>query len=297
MSYAVFSCDLDTVDRHLQGYGFENVPPCDAVYRRAVPRVLELFGELGVPGVLFVIARDAARERALLQDALAAGHEVASHSLTHPQPFRTLGDGALREEIATSRARLAAATGTEIAGFRAPAWDVDGRVLGMIAAAGYRYDASVFPTPALVASRLAAYRRSAGKGSIFAMDLVGHAFAAVRPHPVGGPGGRLTEFPIAVTPWLRLPVYHTVAHFVPGWMFRRSLGALLRSDLPVCYEFHAADLLDPVHDGVDARMARHPGMGVPLARKRGMLRAALATIAGARRVLTYRQALDEGLAP
>jgi hypothetical protein len=28
-SYAVFSCDLDTVDRHLQGYGFEGLPSGD----------------------------------------------------------------------------------------------------------------------------------------------------------------------------------------------------------------------------------------------------------------------------
>ena len=101
MSFAVFSCDLDTVDRHLQGYGFEGLPPCDVIYRKAVPRLLDLLGELRVPGVLFVIARDAERERGLLRDAVAKGHEVASHSLTHPQPFRTLNDAALHDEIVT----------------------------------------------------------------------------------------------------------------------------------------------------------------------------------------------------
>ena len=292
MSYAVLSCDLDTVDRHLQGYGFEDLPPCDRVYRTAVPRVLELASDLGVPCVLFTIARDAEVERPLLRAAVAAGHEVASHSLTHPQPFSTLDDAALREEIRTSRARLANATGTEIAGFRAPAWDVDARVLAMVREAGYRYDASVFPTPVLVASRLAAYRRSAGKKSIFSMSILGHAFAPVQPHRAHG----LTEFPVAVTRWLRFPVYHTFLNFVPSWIFRRALGALLRSGFPVCYEFHAADLLDLEHDGIDPRMARHPGMRLPLARKRSRLREILATIARERRVVTYRQALAEGLA-
>jgi len=292
LSYAVVSCDLDTVDCHLQGYGFDGLPPCDRVYRTAVPRVLELLRELGIPGVLFTIARDAAAERTLLRDAVGAGHEVASHSLTHPQPFRTLDDGALREELVTSRARLAEATGTDIAGFRAPAWDVDARVLRMVREAGYRYDASIFPTPVLAASRLAAYRRSNGKGSIFSMDLLGHAFAPVRPHRLDG----ITEFPIAVTRWLRVPVYHTFLYFVPAWFFRRALRAVLRSRVPVCYEFHAADLLDLERDGVDARMARHPGMRVPLERKREALRTILATIAAERRVVTYRQALAEGLA-
>jgi hypothetical protein len=292
MSYAVLSCDLDTVDRHLQGYGFEDLAPCDRVYRTAVPRVLELAAELGLPCVLFTIARDAETERDLLRAAVAAGHEVASHSLTHPQPFKTLGDEALEAELRTSRLRLAEATQTEIAGFRAPAWDVDARVLGAVRAAGYRYDASVFPSPALVAMRLAAYRRSTGMRTIFSMDLVGHAFAPARPSHSAG----LTEFPIAVTRWLRFPVYHTAVYFVPRWMFRRALDALLRSDRPVCYEFHAADLLDLEHDRVDPRMARHPGMREPLVRKRAMLRETLVSIARARRVVTYRQALAEGLA-
>jgi hypothetical protein len=292
VSYAVISCDLDTVDRHLDGYGITGLAPCDRVYRRAVPRLLDLLAELRIPAVLFTIGRDAHGERALLKQAVGAGHEVASHSLTHPQPFRTLDDAALREELATSRARLAEATGTEIAGFRAPAWDVDTRVLTAVRTAGYRYDASVFPTPALVASRLAAYRRSAGKGSIFSMDLFGHAFAPVRPHRRDG----LTEFPIAVTRWLRFPVYHTFSYFMPRWFFWRLLRGVLRSSQPVCYELHGADLLDLERDGIDPRMERHPGMRLPVEQKIASLREILGAIAGARRMVTYRQALAEGLA-
>lgn len=293
MSYAVFSCDLDTVDRHLQGYGFEDVPPCDLIYRTAVPRLLEMLDELRVPGVLFTIGRDAEAQRGLLCEATAAGHEIASHSMTHPQPFSTLDDAALRHQLGTSRTQLSDAAGREVVGFRAPAWDVDARVLHLVREAGYRYDASVFPTPVLIASRLAAYRRSTAKRSIFAMDLLGHAFAPMRPHVVGNGAGELVEFPIAVTPRLRLPVYHTLAYFVPERLFRRNLEALLRSDLPVFYEFHAADLLDLVADGVDPRMDRHPGMRESLASKRARLRNTLRTIAAARRVTTYRAAMEE----
>ena len=294
MSYAVLSCDLDTVDRHLQGYGFDDPEPCDLIYRTAVPRLLDLLSELDVPAVLFTIARDADGQRDLLRRVVAAGHEVASHSLTHPQPFSTLEDAALREQLETSRQRLSDASGRDVVGFRAPAWDVDDRVLRMVREAGYRYDASVFPTPALIASRLAAYRRSTGKRSIFAMDVVGHAFAPTRPHTLGDGAGELIEFPIAVTPWLRLPVYHTIAYFVPAPLFRRNLRALLRSDLPVLYEFHAADLLDLGLDRVDPRMARHPGMHESLTTKRALLRDTLGAIAAARRVTTYRAAIEEG---
>jgi hypothetical protein len=296
MTFAVVSCDLDTVDRHLQGYGFGDLPPCELIYSTAVPRLLDLLAELRMPAVLFAIARDADRQRDVLRQAVAAGHEVASHSLTHPQPFRTLSDEALREEVAGSRRRLADAVGAEILGFRAPAWDADHRVLTAVREAGYRYDASVFPTPALIASRYAAYRRSTGMRSIFDMDILGHAFASVRPFRLANGASGLTEFPIAVTRWLRLPVYHTMTYFLPGWLFQRNLRALLRSDLPVCYELHAADLLDLAGDRVDPRLARHPGMSRPLAEKRAALRDILSTIVAARRPLTYRDALAEGLA-
>jgi hypothetical protein len=294
VSYAVFSCDLDTVDRHLQGYGFENLPSCDLIYRTAVPRLLDLLAELDVPAVLFTIGRDADAQRELLCRATSAGHEIASHSLTHPQPFSALGDDELRTQLTASRDRLSDATGRDVVGFRAPAWDVDARVLRMIHEAGYRYDASVFPTPVLVASRVAAYRRSTGKRSILGMEVLSHVLAPVRPHVPGNGSGDLVEFPIAVTPRLRLPVYHTIAYLVPEALFRRNLDALLRSELPVFYEFHAADLLDLAEDGVDSRMDRHPGMREALARKRARLRETLRTIAAARRVTTYQAALESG---
>jgi len=294
-AWAVLSCDVDTVDRHLQGYGFEDLPPCDLVYRTAVPRVRDALAEIGAPGVFFTIARDAESQRTLLRDTVAAGHEIASHSLTHPQPFRTLTDEALRTEIETSRLRLAEATGTDVVGFRAPAWDADARVLGMVREAGYRYDASIMPTPAMLASRIAAYRRSTGKRSLFSMDVMSHAFGRLRAHRLGGRADGLVEFPIAVTRWLRFPVYHTLLYFVPRGFFLRALDSLLRTDAPVCYEFHAADLLDLAGDSVDPRMSRHPGMSLSLDVKRGLLREVLQRIASARRILTYRQALDTGL--
>ena len=216
--------------------------------------------------------------------------------MTHPQPFRTLDDAALDQEIAASRRALSSAAGTEVVGFRAPAWDVDARVLATIGRAGYRYDASIFPTPALVASRLTAYRKSERKGSIFSMDLLGHAFAKRTPHGLNGATNGLVEFPISVTRWLRFPVYHTFSYFVPPWMFGRALRSMLRSRTPVCYELHAADLLDLERDGIDQRMVRHPGMRIPVEQKRTQLRDILAAIARARRMITYRQALDEGLA-
>jgi hypothetical protein len=291
---AILACDLDPIDCHLAGYGIADAAPCDVIYRRAVPRLLDLLDELGLHGVFFVVARDAAQQRRLLRRITDRGHEIASHSLTHPQPFRGLSDGELARETAVSRQALADAIGAPILGFRAPAWDVDGRVLRAVAAAGYRYDASVFPSPALALARLIASWRGSSQGPVNEMSS-NYAWAPAQPHLVGEGAASLVEFPVAVTPRLRLPVYHTMSHLLPWRVFERILGTVLRRKASFSYELHAADLLDAQRDDMDRRIAVHPGMQIPLARKLDRLRQVFARIARQRRVQTYGQLLADGL--
>ncbi|HYD50877.1 MAG TPA: polysaccharide deacetylase family protein [Terriglobales bacterium] len=292
--WAVVAVDLDPIDCHLAGYGIADAPRCDVIYRRAIPRLLDLFDELRIKGVFFVVARDARSQSALLREMHERGHEIASHSLTHPQPFRGLDDAALARETATSRAVLAECVGAPVLGFRAPAWDVDPRVLRAVAAAGYRYDASVFPSPALALGRLVADWRGAAGGPIAQMKSC-YAWAPRHPHIVGRNGNSLIEFPIAVTPRLRLPAYHTISHLIPSALFDRILGSALRAPQPVCYELHAADALDLSEDRLDPRISVHPGMQIPIAAKLAALRRILHRIARERRMVTYRQMIEPSL--
>jgi hypothetical protein len=262
------------------------------VYEKAIPRLLDLLDDVGIRATLFVVARDALPQAALWREVVARGHEVASHSWSHPVPFRVLDDTALTWEVEASREALGRACGEEVAGFRAPAWDVDDRVLRALVKAGYRYDASVFPTPALAASRVVAWMRGAGKSSVLSMQILGHTLAPLRPHPVLGLGGALTEIPIAVTPWLRLPYYHTFAYFVPRWLYDLQYRSIVRARIPLSYELHAADLLDLEADGVDPRMACHPGMKLPVERKAALLRSVLSAIARDFDVKPLRKVVD-----
>lgn len=297
MQQAIISCDLDTVDRHLQGYGIDDLDPCDRIYRTAVPRLIELLAELELPAVFFTIARDAPGESGLLQEIAGRGHEIASHSLTHPQPFRTLEDASLEREVRESRDILGDVVGQEILGFRTPAWDVDDRVLDAVAAAGYAYDASSFPTPALIASRYAVSARSEGRFDAFKLATLRRALGRTKPHDLPAHGARsgrpLFEFPVAVTPFLRVPVYHTMSYFLPPWLFERSLASALRAPGIVSYELHAADLLDLAEDDIDPRMSRHPGMDRSVSAKRPALEKILRTIRDAREVATYATTLEQ----
>jgi peptidoglycan/xylan/chitin deacetylase (PgdA/CDA1 family) len=283
---AFVSMDVDPVDTHLAGYGIA-APPCDVVYRAAVPRALDLLDRLGIRATFFVVARDAAAHAALWRDARRRGHEIGSHSLSHPIPFASLPAAQIARELGESRRRIEDAVGEPVLGFRAPGWDVDRATLRAIAAAGYRYDASILPTPALLVGAGLRFVLSAGRKRPHGVGRSLRAAVSRRaPYAVRAADG-LCEFPVAVSPRLRIPFTHTLNYVAPPALCRRAYAALRRSRTPLSYMLHAADALDLHRDGVDPRFGRHPGMQLPLDRKLALLDERLAAIRRDYAVTTY----------
>ena len=86
----------------------------------------------------------------------------------------------------------------------------------------------------------------------------------------------LVEIPMAVTPWLRLPVIGTSLITVPEPLRHRMVAAALRRPF-FNLELHGIDLADAVADGFpSALIARQPDLRRSLDRKRAALRATLA---------------------
>jgi hypothetical protein len=289
MTNAHVSFDLDPIDTHLAGYGIDG-PPCDLIYRRSLPRILELLARLGIRSTFFVVARDAEREAPLLRAAAAAGHEIASHSLSHPIPFVSLPAVERRKELRESRQRLEDALSRPVVGFRAPGWDVDEATLDEIAEAGYRYDASILPSPALLPGAVLRFVLSAGrKRELSLRRWMRLAFSDVRPHD----RGRLREFPLAVSPFLRVPFTHTLWYVAPAAVCRRIRSAIYRARTPLSYMLHAADLVGLREDGVDTRLERHPGMQLSLVEKTALVDGCLREIQRSYEVVPYAEVLSE----
>ncbi len=98
---------------------------------------------------------------------------------------------------------------------------------------------------------------------------------------------------MAVLPIVRIPFYHTGAYFLPRPAMD-ALEALYRaSGEPLTYQLHGVDLLALEDRGVDPRLACHPGMRLPLARKRALLRRRLLRIARGWRCRTLGELVDE----
>jgi len=158
--------DVDPVDLHLIGYGYRGLPADRQVHEVALPRLADLFARCGVRATFFVVGRDAAPHVAALSALARAGHEIASHSFTHPLAFASLGDRGMREELESARAALEAATGRPVVGYRSPNFDMDGHALRVLAECGYRYDASAYPSPLLFPARLLLALKSRDPGAV-----------------------------------------------------------------------------------------------------------------------------------
>ena len=146
---AAITFDLDGVHRDL----FVTTPTAaerarlrDLSCEVVVPRILDWLKLLGVPATFFAIGEDVERHPALFRAMALAGHEVANHTLSHLRDFSDRPVATIRSEVQQGGAAIAAATGRQPVGFRAPGYTVTPAVIETLTDLGYWYDASVVPS-------------------------------------------------------------------------------------------------------------------------------------------------------
>jgi polysaccharide deacetylase len=288
--FATVGVDIDPVDLHLHGYSYRSRPPDPLVYSHAVPRLLDLFGRCGVQATLFVVARDATAHADTLAEVVDAGHEIASHSLTHPMGLASMSPEALRREFSESRWLLEQTTGAPVVGFRSPQFDMGPRALELLAEAGYAYDASSCPTPMLVSTRIAMLMNP--RSSLAALRLKWLPFSWKRsPHRLSTGPRSMHEFPLSVTPIDRTPLHHALRYRITDARFDRLLAGFARRGEPISYLLHAVDVLGLEEDRVDRRLDGYSGMSRPLAGKLALLERTLSAIAARFETRPFRDRL------
>ncbi|HMF42683.1 MAG TPA: polysaccharide deacetylase family protein [Polyangia bacterium] len=307
------SVDLDALACYYRIHALPGAPPEPArfaILRRCLPRFAELFARHGVRVTFFVVGADLdddAEGRAALAALARAGHELASHSHTHPYDFVRLSAAAIADEIDRAHAAIAACAGAPPVGFRAPGYEISGDAIAALHARGYRYDSSVFPSAGYYGAKAVVMgaMRVAGRksGSVLGNPRV--LFAPRAPYrpaagaPYRGGGDGILELPIAVTPVARLPVIGTSLIVAPAWLRRRLVAAALREPL-FNLELHGIDLCDAAGDDVPtALIARQPDLRRPLAHKLDALDQTLTQVreSGARFVTLADAATAVGPSP
>ncbi|HET9235244.1 MAG TPA: XrtA system polysaccharide deacetylase [Candidatus Eisenbacteria bacterium] len=131
----------------------EGTPPLDAWWTLPsrvednVERMFHLLDEHGVRATCFFLGWIAERYPNLVRAALQAGHEIASHGYAHELVFKQT-EAAFFEDVRRAKALLEDLTGHPVLGYRAPGFSIVKETpwaLERLAAAGFRYDASIFP--------------------------------------------------------------------------------------------------------------------------------------------------------
>ena len=283
MRRAAVSVDLDGLVHYARIHGLEE--SALSAHERALhlevalPRLLRLFEASGLLATFFVVGEDvedaaASGGVATLQEAAAAGHELASHSHTHPYALSAASEEAVSDELAHAEKALASVSGKRPLGFRAPGYSLSAAMVSALVRRGYRYDASVFPAAPYYLAKAAVLAGMAlrGRPSASALDTPRVLLAPRLPYrpdakaPYKKGSAPLLEVPMSVTPFLRVPFYGTLLTLAPWAVVERTYRAVANSSF-VSLELHAVDVLDAA-DGIPEALAKvQRDLRVPRAEK------------------------------
>lgn len=220
--------DLDGAQDIYEGHGWGWSSADDPLFETGMRHFLDFLGANGVRATLFVIARSVRdpRKRPLIDEAVRAGHEIASHSLTH-RYLTQLDEAGKRTEIGESKALLEDALGIPVHGFRAPGYRIDRRSLELLAEYDYSWDSSVYPT--------ARYERAVG----LPVSVLGSPHEPVR-------GSDFVEWPMPDHRPFPIPFNPSYTLLLGDWLFRGGIRRYQESSRGLSLLFHLIDLADPM---------------------------------------------------
>ena len=140
--------DADDLWIYESEYGKARANGVASIYVDALPRLLDLFDDVGARSTIFVVGSDLehAPAREFCRDAVRRGHEIANHTYSHAPRLDRMSRTEKEREIRTAHDLIAAATDVAPVGFRAPGYYLDGDIVEILAANEYLYDTSILPT-------------------------------------------------------------------------------------------------------------------------------------------------------
>jgi peptidoglycan/xylan/chitin deacetylase (PgdA/CDA1 family) len=146
---AALTFDLDTLARDLYRPALSAADARrleDVSFERVVPRIADWLDRLDVRATFFMIGEYARRYSPVVRQLAAAGHEIGSHSHTHPRNFSELSRAEVQRELRMAHETLAASAGIEPIGFRAPGFTTSSALIETLSDMGYVYDSSIVPS-------------------------------------------------------------------------------------------------------------------------------------------------------
>ena len=256
-----------------------------AIYDHAIDRLADLFAGERVPATFFVIGTDLARtaSAAKARELASAGHELASHTLSHLYDLTRRDRATVVREIAGNEDAFARVGLARPVGFRAPGYTITDEVFEVLAERDYLYDSSVFPSPVYYAGKSAfiGLTSLAGRTTRSIRDDPRVLLAPAEPYRVGRPywrrGRGIVELPVAVTRGLRVHYIGTSVAMAgergAQWLTRSLAGRRV-----VSLELHGIDASDADADGLRWLAPHQRDLSRSSAQKIAALRVAIRTL-------------------
>ncbi len=278
------SVDMDALGCYaaIHGVDADHQGLVDPIWSLGMPRFLELFARTGVQATFFCVGRDLENplHAKLAREAVAAGHEIASHSHSHLYDLRARSQDVIRAEIVCAEEAIQAAIGQRPVGFRTPGYNLGPTISRVLTERDYLYDSSIFPCPPYYGAKaiLMAKMWLFGAPSRSQMTPLRTLTAPTKPYLAdpGRPwrrakeGPALWEVPMSLVPGVCFPLIGTSLHLLGAFGFSLLMPAIRRAH-PKLFnlEFHGVDLLDRDDDGMPQWLQdRQPDLRVAVADKK-----------------------------
>ena len=199
-------------------------------------RLLQVFESTGIKSTFFVLGWVARKAPHLIREIHAAGHEIASHGMSHKLVFNQTREE-FYAETRDSKALIEDIVGVPVTGYRASTYSITTKslwALDVLVELGFQYDSSIFP---------------------IRHDTYGIPDAPVRPGRMRAPnGGEIVEFPMSTASMagMKVPVCGGgYFRLLPYWFTSAGLRSINQNDSrPFVFYLHPweVDPDQPVFD-------------------------------------------------
>ena len=287
------SVDLDPLRCYYDIHGLGGSPSKeleDIVFRRAVPRFLDIFEALDVRATFFVVAKDVEQDGSfaseLLREMSERGHEIANHSYEHSYDMARFSRRDVAQEFRKAHKILATRTGKQPVGFRAPGYDLSPAMLQCLLEFGYKYDSSLFPSwPYYFAKSVVMTWMHLRRRQTAAVMTDPRALLCPRipyhpreAYPWQRGSAPIWEVPVGVTPGIRLPVIGTNLLLMPTPARLAMLESVKLGNF-FNLEFHGLDLIDAAQDGIAKDLIKvQPDLRLTSRKKESVIRRSLESL-------------------
>jgi hypothetical protein len=255
MALQVHMDSLWTYRRHVSGIdGSTAQLSPDPTYMHMMPRLVNWAEQRHAKLTIFVIAEDLSvpEHARLIRKWHADGHEIASHSWSHPPQFLALDDISATDQVRRAHDAIIELLGTPPVGYAAPGWYDDRRVWPILKMLGYSYDASLLPSWVMLLQTYAIWALSPalrGTLKLVRSDWRELIWGPTDFVPTSASHVMRTPTPVA---WLRLPFWHSLAFLLPlGICSALVRNCIVRRPDTFYYVVHPLDFADPERDAVD----------------------------------------------